>query len=71
MNVLEADLLSRSNMAPIQHDQGLAMYKDIGAKFYLECSAITGLGVKTVFEHAMRLARMSNLHESEVSEMIV
>lgn len=54
-------LALESNLAPIQHHQGMAMCKDIGAKQYLECSAITSAGVKTVFEHAMRLGRQSNL----------
>lgn len=34
------------------------MSKDIGADLYLECSALTTLGVKTVFEQAMRFAGM-------------
>lgn len=45
---------------PIQYHQGLAMYKDIGAAYYLECSARTGYGVKNVFEEAMRLAGKSS-----------
>lgn len=43
------------NSAPIQFPQGVAMYKDVGAAAYLECSSLTGYGVTSVFEKAMRL----------------
>ena len=36
--------------------QGLTIAKRIGAKEYLECSALTGEGVREVFEHAARLS---------------
>jgi hypothetical protein len=52
------DLLSMSlldsRMAPIQYSQGVAMCRDIGAVKYLECSALTQKGLKTVFDEAIR-----------------
>jgi hypothetical protein len=41
-------------MAPIQYSQGVAMSKDVGAVKYLECSALTQKGLKTVFDEAIR-----------------
>ncbi|KAH0838386.1 P-loop containing nucleoside triphosphate hydrolase protein [Lanmaoa asiatica] len=41
-------------MQPIQYGQGVSMARDIGAVKYLECSALTQKGLKTVFDEAIR-----------------
>ena len=46
--------LKEKRLAPITYPQGLAMTKDVGAVKYLECSALTQKGLKTVFDEAIR-----------------
>ncbi|KAF7204750.1 ras-related C3 botulinum toxin substrate 1 [Nothobranchius furzeri] len=46
--------LKEEKQSPITYPQGLAMTKDIGAVKYLECSALTQRGLKTVFDEAIR-----------------
>lgn len=46
-----------SRMQPIQYSQGVSMARDIGAVKYLECSALTQKGLKTVFDEAIRAVR--------------
>ena len=48
------DRLKDKRLAPITYPQGLAMAKDINAIKYLECSALTTKGLKTVFDEAIR-----------------
>ncbi|XP_069765007.1 ras-related C3 botulinum toxin substrate 1-like isoform X2 [Narcine bancroftii] len=46
--------LKEKKLAPITYPQGLAMTKEIGSMRYLECSALTQRGLKTVFDEAIR-----------------
>ncbi|CAF4061867.1 unnamed protein product [Rotaria sp. Silwood2] len=51
--------LRQQKLAPITSLQGEEMRKKIGAVKYLECSALTKEGLKTVFEEAIRACRRS------------
>ena len=46
--------LKEKKLSPITYPQGLAMAKEVGAVKYLECSALTQKGLKTVFDEAIR-----------------
>lgn len=46
--------LRDKKLSPISYPQGLAMAKEISAVKYLECSALTQKGLKTVFDEAIR-----------------
>ncbi len=48
--------LAERSLSPISSSQGIAMAKDVGAVKYVECSALTQKGLKTVFEEAIRAA---------------
>ncbi|KAH8239463.1 hypothetical protein KR032_004655 [Drosophila birchii] len=48
------EMLKKTEMTPITYPQGLAMAKKIAAVKYLECSALTQKGLKTVFDEAIR-----------------
>ena len=47
--------LKSKNHAPITPQQGEAMRKQIGAVAYMECSAVTQVGLKEVFDTAARI----------------
>ncbi|KAL7417494.1 small GTPase Rac1 [Mrakia frigida] len=46
--------LAERRQAPIQYPAATACARDIGAVKYLECSALTQKGLKTVFDEAIR-----------------
>uniref|UniRef100_A0A8C5FR49 Rac family small GTPase 1b n=1 Tax=Gadus morhua TaxID=8049 RepID=A0A8C5FR49_GADMO len=48
------DKLRDKKLSPITYPHGLAMAKEIGLVKYLECSALTQRGLKTVFDEAIR-----------------
>mmetsp|Transcript_17612 Transcript_17612/g.19615 ORF Transcript_17612/g.19615 Transcript_17612/m.19615 type:complete len:196 (-) Transcript_17612:36-623(-) len=46
--------LAAKKQAPITFEQGTSMAQSIGALKYLECSSFTQVGLKNVFDEAMR-----------------
>ncbi|KAF2802212.1 ras-domain-containing protein [Mytilinidion resinicola] len=51
-----AEELSKTSQKPVTYGQGLAAAKYIGAAAYVECSALTGAGIRETFEVMTRLA---------------
>ena len=47
--------LKAKNKSPITQQQGEAMQKRLGAVAYMECSAMTQVGLKAVFDRAIQL----------------
>ena len=55
-SVSEIEKLKKKKLAPITREQGEALQLKIGAVAYMECSALTQVGLEEVFDEAMRTA---------------
>ncbi|KAG8727425.1 GTP-binding protein Rho1, partial [Ceratobasidium sp. 414] len=51
--------LRKTDQRPVTPEQGMEVAQKIGARYYLECSAWTGEGVREVFQYATREALLS------------
>jgi len=47
--------LREKNMQPISYEQGMQKAKEINARKFMECSALTQKGLKAVFDEAIRV----------------
>ncbi|KAG7530651.1 hypothetical protein FFLO_04877 [Filobasidium floriforme] len=54
------DKMRERKQQPIEYSQGVSMANQIQAAKYLECSALTQLGLKTVFDEAIRVVLTPN-----------
>ncbi|KAL1281300.1 hypothetical protein QQF64_000103 [Cirrhinus molitorella] len=61
--------LKKKKQTPISYHQGLAVAEEIGAVKYLECSALTQIGLKMVFDEAAQVAL--NQKKAESTEVII
>lgn len=48
--------LAERSLSPVTQTQALKMQREIYANRYMECSALTGKGVKSVFDTAIQIA---------------
>ena len=56
--------LALGRETPVLCESGQAMAERVGAQAYLECSALTGEGVRAVLESCARLALLGTSHYS-------
>ena len=49
-----------SRLVPISHERGKNLAKEVGAIKYMECSALEKVGLKDLFDEAIRIAVMWN-----------
>lgn len=62
------DELHDKNLKPILYEQGVKLAKELGAVAYLECSAATQVGVKEIFDYAIRAVLEPTKEEAKVVE---
>ena len=46
--------LAKGKKSPVTYKEGVALAREIGAEVYMECSALTGVGVKEVFDRVIQ-----------------
>ena len=56
--------MKERGLAPITHEQGEQLKRDIGAEKYVECSALTQCGLTEVFDEAIRSVLKPKTKES-------
>jgi len=56
--------LANKGLQMVSHDNAIARQHDIGAVNYLECSALTQEGLKTVFDEAIRASMNKKVSKS-------
>ena len=64
------DELNEKGLKPILHQQGTKLAKDLGAVAYLECSAATQVGVKEIFDFAIRAVLEPTKEEYAAEELL-
>ncbi|CAH2354178.1 cell division control protein 42 [[Candida] railenensis] len=62
------DELHDKNLKPISYEQGVKLAKELGAVAYLECSAATQVGVKEIFDFAIRAVLEPAKEDTKVVE---
>ena len=56
--------LAQKRQAPVTREEGELLARDIGAAKYVECSALTQMGLKDVYEEAVRAARLNRRRQA-------
>jgi len=55
--------LKERDLAPLSFAQGEQMAKEIKARCYMECSALTGKNLKNVFDEAIQIVLFKDKHK--------
>jgi Ras-related C3 botulinum toxin substrate 1 len=48
--------LRARNLEPLTYEHGLKLMREVNAAKYMECSALTGIGLRNLFDEAVRVA---------------